>query len=84
MRYKVGDGYEGWPIHAPFDRIIVTAAPPEIPPALIEQLAVGGRMVIPVGGDHHQELILIRKTEEGITQSVEELVKFVPLVKGAK
>ena len=84
VRYKVGDGYEGWPIHAPFDRIIVTAAPPEIPPALIEQLAVGGRMVIPVGGDHHQELILIRKTEEGITQSVEELVKFVPLVKGAK
>ena len=84
VRYKVGDGYEGWPIHAPFDRIIVTAAPPEIPPALVDQLAVGGRMVIPVGGDHHQELILIRKTDEGITQSVEELVKFVPLVKGAK
>ena len=84
VRYRVGDGYEGWAVHAPFDRIIVAAAPAEVPLALVEQLAVGGRMVIPVGGDQHQELILIQKTEEGVSQTVEELVKFVPLVKGAK
>ena len=81
--YKVGDGYEGWSVHAPFDAIIVTAAPPSVPPALIDQLADGGRMVIPVGGSNHQELLLIKKEAGVVTQSVEEMVRFVPLVKGA-
>ena len=82
VRYKVGDGYEGWAVHAPFDRIIVTAAPPEVPQALIDQLAIGGRMVIPVGGQNDQQLMLIRKDVEGITETVQELVRFVPLVRG--
>lgn len=81
--YKVGDGYEGWPVHGPFDAIIVTAAPSAVPPALIEQLADGGRMVIPVGGSNHQELLLIKKEAGVVTQSVEEAVRFVPLVKGS-
>ncbi|NKB97533.1 MAG: protein-L-isoaspartate(D-aspartate) O-methyltransferase [Pseudomonadales bacterium] len=83
VRYKVGDGYQGWSVHAPFDCIIVTAAPASIPDALVEQLAIGGRMVIPVGGSGQQELLLIKKDRDGITQTVEEIVRFVPLVKGA-
>lgn len=83
VSHKHGDGFFGWPEHAPFDAIIVTAAPDNIPPMLIEQLAVGGRMVIPVSlptGD--QQLILIKKTTEGMEQSEVEMVKFVPLLSG--
>lgn len=79
----VGDGMKGWPQQAPFERIIVTAAAETIPPALLEQLAVGGIMVIPVGsGPDHQELQRITKTETGY--ETEELlpVRFVPLVEG--
>jgi protein-L-isoaspartate(D-aspartate) O-methyltransferase len=83
VTYKHGDGFQGWQEHAPFDAIIVTAAPDNVPPKLVEQLAIGGRMVIPVTqptGD--QELLLLEKTEEGMTQIGMESVKFVPLLSG--
>jgi protein-L-isoaspartate(D-aspartate) O-methyltransferase len=73
-----GDGYNGWPEQAPFDAIIVTAAPDHIPQPLIEQLVVGGRMVIPVG-DRFQELQLITKTESGIEKESIIPVRFVPM-----
>jgi len=76
---KDGDGYQGWQAHAPFDAIIVTAAPPSIPPKLLEQLAVGGRMIVPVGSVS-QELVLITKTEEGTQQETLLPVRFVPMV----
>jgi len=79
---KCGDGYKGWPEHAPFDGIIVTAAPPEIPDALVEQLAVGGQMVVPVG-ETRQELKVLTKREDGsIDQRTEYPVRFVPMVPG--
>jgi len=81
VRAMVGDGYAGWAVHAPFDGIIVTAAAAEVPDALIEQLAVGGRMVIPVGGSEQQDLLLIEKGPDGIHQTMLESVRFVPLVK---
>ncbi len=78
---RSGDGYAGWPEHAPYDGIIVTAAAPFIPPALLEQLRPGGRLVIPVGPPlQHQELMLIHKDLSGKTHSRDLLgVAFVPL-----
>ena len=78
---KWGDGYKGWPEYAPFDAIIVTAAPSEIPQALVEQLKVGGRMVIPVGS-FFQELYLITRTDTGIDKKALLPVRFVPMVHG--
>lgn len=75
---QVGDGYKGWDEHAPFDAVIVTAAPDHIPQALIEQLAVGGRMIVPVG-DEDQNLILITKTISGVEQRTLMSVRFVPM-----
>lgn len=76
------NGYSGWPDYAPFDRILVTAAAPVIPPALIEQLKPGGRLVLPLGAPHHyQELMVISKDDKGITETSPVLgVSFVPLV----
>ena len=78
---RIGDGYKGWPEHAPFDAIVVTAAPPEVPQALVDQLAEGGRMVVPVGTSF-QELLLIEKTNGKISKRVITAVRFVPMVKG--
>ena len=79
---RIGDGYAGWPEHAPYDGIIVTAAAPFIPPALVEQLAPGGRLVIPVGEMYgHQELLLVQKDADGTLHQKDILgVAFVPLV----
>lgn len=78
---RVGDGYKGWPEEAPFDAIIVTAAATEIPPPLIEQLKKGGRMIIPVGGQHQiQQLKLLKKDMNGDVSITNILaVRFVPL-----
>lgn len=73
-----GDGYKGWPEHAPFDAIIVTCAPPEIPSPLVEQLAEGGRLVVPVG-DYWQELVLLEKQDSRITKTEIAPVRFVPM-----
>ncbi len=84
VRVRQGDGRKGWPEHAPFDGIIVTAAAPDVPPALVQQLAPGGRLVIPVGPKGgEQELVLIRKETDGSVDRRAVLpVAFVPLVKG--
>ena len=74
----VGDGYRGLPERAPFAGIIVTAAPPEVPRPLIEQLAVGGRLVIPVG-EGIQELLVIERTPSGVTRRSVLPVRFVPM-----
>lgn len=76
-----GDGYAGWPPEAPYDRIIVTAAPPDVPQSLKDQLAIGGRMVLPVG-DLDQDLVILQKTPEGFTRSILFPVRFVPMVHG--
>jgi protein-L-isoaspartate(D-aspartate) O-methyltransferase len=75
-----GDGYKGWPEEARFERVIVTAAPPEMPQALIDQLAKGGRLVAPVGKGFNQELILIEKKADGsVHRSTHGPVMFVPM-----
>ncbi len=78
---RQGDGYQGWAEHAPFDGIIVTAAAPEIPPPLVEQLKPGGRMVIPVGLPYRrQDLLLLEKDRDGVVTTRNILpVTFVPL-----
>jgi protein-L-isoaspartate(D-aspartate) O-methyltransferase len=76
---RAGNGYLGWPEHAPFDRIIVTAAPPEIPKALVDQLAVGGRLVVPVG-TWSQDIVIVTKTSSGVTEQRTIPVRFVPMV----
>jgi protein-L-isoaspartate(D-aspartate) O-methyltransferase len=79
VEVRTANGYLGWPERAPFDRIIVTAAPPEIPQALVDQLAVGGVMVVPVGTSF-QEIVIITKTPSGVTQKRTIEVRFVPMV----
>jgi len=80
---RIGDGYNGWPEVAPFDSILVTAAASEVPPALIEQLKPGGRLIIPVGGRWDvQELLVIVKNEDGSTTRKATIpVRFVPLTR---
>lgn len=77
---KIGDGYEGWPQHAPFDGIIVTCAPGDIPDPLKSQLAEGGRMIIPVGDGPVQHLILLQKKRGKIKQQSILPVRFVPMI----
>ena len=78
VKIRVGDGYRGWPEQAPFDAIIVTAAPGHVPQPLIDQLAVGGRLVLPVGG-FDQELLRIERDEDGIHEERLIDVRFVPM-----
>lgn len=80
---KHSDGTWGWPQSGPYDAIVVTAAPASIPDELLDQLAVGGRMVVPVGkGRSTQELLLIRRTEDGYEKEMLEYVSFVPFCSG--
>lgn len=79
VRLKHADGQFGWPEYAPFDGVLVTAAPELIPPGLIDQLRIGGRLVIPVGGAEGQELHVVTRTEAGVELNVIEPVSFVPL-----
>jgi protein-L-isoaspartate(D-aspartate) O-methyltransferase len=79
---REGDGYAGWPDAAPFDKIIVTAAPPDIPQALVDQLAVGGRMVVPVGDELGiQMMTILEKTPDGVVTRETIPVRFVPMIK---
>src|SRR3989442_11162199 len=77
---KVGDGYRGWPEHAPFDAITVTCAPDHVPQPLIDQLKEGGRMIIPVGGFGNQELYLLEKKNGQLQRRAGLAVCFVPMV----
>jgi len=82
VRVRAGDGYAGWPDQAPFDRIIVTAAPEEIPRPLIDQLAPGGRLVIPVGAQGEtQWMTIVEKTGSGVVQRRTIPVQFVPFTR---
>jgi protein-L-isoaspartate(D-aspartate) O-methyltransferase len=81
VHVKAGDGYKGWPEHAPFNAIIVTAAPDHVPQPLIEQLRDGGRMVIPIGESGAQNLYLLEKRGGQIKRTAVIPVKFVPLTR---
>ncbi len=78
VHVRIGDGYRGWPEAAPFDAIILTAAPDHVPQPLLDQLKVGGRMILPLG-DFYQDLVLITKTEKGIKKERKIPVRFVPM-----
>ncbi len=82
VQLRHGDGEKGWPEHAPFDGIVVTAAPASVPTALIDQLADGGRLVIPVGHGGSQDLKLITRSGDQLDEQILERVAFVPLVSG--
>ncbi len=82
IRFRHGDGFEGWPGQAPFDGILVAAAPVEVPQALVDQLAPGGRLVMPVGPAGNQELVRITRTASGIEREHLSWVTFVPLLEG--
>ncbi|MDG1134289.1 MAG: protein-L-isoaspartate(D-aspartate) O-methyltransferase [Pseudomonadales bacterium] len=82
IQMRHGDGYAGWAESGPFDGILVTAAPPAMPEQLLEQLAEGGRLIVPVGDGNEQDLRVIDRTGDGFTESVHDRVKFVPLVGG--
>ncbi|WP_162493017.1 protein-L-isoaspartate(D-aspartate) O-methyltransferase [Pseudomonas sp. BMS12] len=80
--FRWGDGWEGWNALGPYNGIIVTAAATDVPQALLDQLAIGGRLVIPVGTGDVQELLLIVREEDGYSRHVLDLVRFVPLLNG--
>jgi protein-L-isoaspartate(D-aspartate) O-methyltransferase len=84
VEVRIGDGYKGWPEKAPFDAIVVTAAAPRVPPALLEQLKPGGRMVIPVGGEGEMQYlkVLTKRADGGYDEKRVLAVRFVPLVPG--
>lgn len=84
IQLKYTDGGWGWEQHAPYDGILVTAAPLQVPEALLEQLAIGGRLVIPVGGRGSQELKLIERTHGGFQETILEPVRFVSLRGGTE
>jgi protein-L-isoaspartate(D-aspartate) O-methyltransferase len=79
VHVKIGDGYQGWPEHAPFDKIIVTCSPEAVPSALVEQLKDGGRMVIPVGERYQQTLYLMKKVGGKMTSESLQPTLFVPM-----
>ena len=83
VRLRHGDGLEGWPSEAPFDLILGAAAPEHIPSDLLEQLAPGGRLIMPVGG-RRQQLMMVTASPEGYVEEVIEEVNFVPMVRGVR
>ncbi|MCW8828559.1 MAG: protein-L-isoaspartate(D-aspartate) O-methyltransferase [Gammaproteobacteria bacterium] len=83
VRLRHGDGYQGWKAQAPFDAILVAAAPEELPEALLQQLAEGGCLIIPVGGGGGQQLLKVTRQGEQFNQEVLEMVSFVPMLSGA-
>lgn len=85
IKFFYGDGYEGLPTYGPFDKVIITAAAPEIPPKLIEQLKPGGMMVIPLGAGDVQRMMRITKLENGaLKEEVFDHFSFVPMIEGKK
>lgn len=83
IKTTFGDGYAGWPVFAPFDRVIVTAAAPEIPPALVEQMKPGGRLVIPLGQEEDQVMVILTRQADGsVVREDGELFRFVPMLPG--
>jgi protein-L-isoaspartate(D-aspartate) O-methyltransferase len=80
VQVRTGNGWLGWPEHAPYDAIVVTAAPDEVPPVLVEQLSQGGTLVVPVG-EMFQTLQVLRKTPEGLEEVASLPVRFVPMVR---
>ncbi len=84
IRQRLGDGHEGWPGAAPFDAILLTAAPPMIPPVLFEQLAEGGQLLAPVGAGTDQQLVVYRRVDGEIEEQVVEPVSFVPMLGGTE
>ena len=83
VRIRHGDGYAGWAEHGPYDGILVAAAPTQVPAALLEQLAEGGRLIVPVGKRGSQQLLLVSRHNGELKQDVLEMVSFVPMVPGA-
>lgn len=82
VKTRIGDGYQGWPEHAPFDAVIVTCAPEAVPPALVSQLRDGGRMIVPVGPvTGEQRLVILRKQNGKVKMENDLPVRFVPMVK---
>jgi protein-L-isoaspartate(D-aspartate) O-methyltransferase len=82
IRFRLGDGWEGWRKYGPYDGIVVTAAAPEVPPKLLEQLAPGGRMIMPIGPPGRQELASITRKNDRYERTSLGAVSFVPLVQG--
>lgn len=82
VQFRLGDGWEGWPKYAPYDGIIVAAAAPEVPEKLLQQLAPGGRLIIPIGPQGRQELMMVVRREDHYDQVSLGAVSFVPLVPG--
>ena len=82
VRFRHGDGYEGWNAQGPYEGILVAAAPREVPAALLQQLAEGGRLVMPVGGEGRQDLLRITRTAQGYEREQLGAVSFVPLQSG--
>ena len=84
IEVRIGDGYQGWPEKAPFDGIVVTAAAPNVPPALVAQLKAGGRLVIPVGGSGEIQYLKVieKRADGGVSEKKVLPVRFVPLVPG--
>ena len=84
VKVKHSDGFQGWSENAPFDAILVAAAPIRVPKGLMDQLAKGGRLVIPIGVGRSQELRLITKSSNGLDEKIIEKVSFVPLLDGTE
>jgi protein-L-isoaspartate(D-aspartate) O-methyltransferase len=83
VKVRIADGYKGWKEHAPFDRIIVTCAPSQVPQPLVDQLKEGGLMVVPVGRSDMQELVLLKKEKGAMKQDAIVPVRFVPMIDSA-